>query len=164
MKHSKEKQLYPEVIRWLEQLLKQRFKRKEIFVFDTSEYNLHIFLARHEFKSYFPDYLTYEIQVDITGIIKSDKNAELAFVECKLKPISLKDISQIMGYSKVALPLYSIIISPSGISRSVNTLFNTFNRFDVLEYSKGKRIKIAKWDEGRKTIDVSSLIPSGEYL
>ena len=69
-----------------------------------------------------------------------------------------------MGYSKVALPLYSIIISPSGISRSVNILFNTYNRFDVLEYDKGKRIRIATWDPGRKSIDVSSLIPSGEYL
>jgi len=164
LQYKNEKQIYPEVIKWLDETLKEKYKKRKVFVYNTSEYYLHKFISTKKMQSYFPDYLTYEIQVDITGIIISDDNACLVFVECKLKPISLKDISQLIGYSKVALPLHSIIISPSGMSRSVKILLNTHNRVDVLEYTNGKKIKVAKWAPMRKSIDISTIIPKGEYF
>ena len=52
--------------------------------------------------------------------------------------------SQLLGYSKVVNPKHSFIISPTGISSPVNTLIKIFKRYDILEYSKGSKIRIAQ--------------------
>lgn len=161
---NKESDLYPSVIAWFKSLLKERNKRSSVQVFDTSRVSLWKFLKDNEYCKYFQDYITFEIQVDITAIVLRKKSASLSFIECKLNPISLKDISQLLGYSRVALPLYSIIISPKGISSSVSYLLKTFNRYDVLKYDSDKRIRIAKWDSSKNEVDIRSILPPGEYL
>ena len=85
----------------------------------------------------------------------------LAFVECKLKSISLKDVSQIIGYSKVAKPVLSLIISPQGI-KYLNKLINIYRRYDILTYQDDLKVRIAKWNKSTKDIDVSTLLPHGE--
>jgi hypothetical protein len=76
----------------------------------------------------------------------------------------IKNISQLLGYRRVALPFQSIIISPKGISSSVSYLLKAFSRYDVLEYDKDKKIRIAKWDSLKNEIDIRSILPPGEYL
>jgi hypothetical protein len=90
--------------------------------------------------------------------------ARLALVECKLEKINLQDVSQLLGYSKVALPLASIIISPEGISDSINLLFNVHRRDDILSYGQDGCIRIARWIESKKDIDMHTLIPKGILL
>jgi len=104
------------------------------------------------------------IRVDITVVIATAKTAQLVFIECKTTPITLKDISQLLGYSKVALPLSSLIISPSGISRSVDHLLNVYRRFDTLEYARNRFLIIALWNPTRKELDVKTIIPKGSVL
>ena len=159
----KEKDMYPAVCKWLRNILRSKYKKAEIYVFDTSNVTLSKFLVKRRYHRFFKAYQTYEIQVDITGVIKSRKRIDLAFVECKLKKISLKDLSQLLGYSKVAFPLFSMIISPAGMSRSLDLLFNVWRRYDILYYGKDKHLLIGKWDSDRREVDPSSIIPRGAF-
>jgi hypothetical protein len=113
---------------------------------------------------YFSESESYVIKVDITGVVQYNGKCLLAFVECKLKSISLKDVSQIIGYSKVAKPVLSLIISPQGISTPVNKLINIYRRYDILTYQDDLKVRIAKWNKSTKDIDVSTLLPHGEHL
>jgi len=156
--------MYPDVCTWFKKLLEQKFKDAKIWVEDTSRKVLSKWLVEADLHNFFTDYQTYEIEVDVTGVIKKSDEAYLGFVECKLNKITLRDLSQLLGYSKVALPLYSIIVSPKGISRSMNLLFNVARRNDILFYSTERHIIIGKWDKRRLELDPSSIIPKGSRL
>ena len=157
--------MYPEVMEWLQNLLYQKARGAKVSTHDTSHVVLSKFLFDNRFHTHFPDYQTYEIQVDVTGIVMTNHPSELVFVECKLTPISLRDVSQLLGYSKVANPYTSIIVSPQGISDSINLLFNQFQRYDVLEYGPQKRmVQVATWVQTRKDMDHSTIIPKGSSI
>ncbi len=162
--YSSEKELYPEIIKWLEKYLKGRYPKAEIKAYDTSRQDLSEFLRRHKLHLFFPEFETYVIKVDITASIKYKDKCDLAFVECKLNSINLNDISQLLGYSRVVRPKHSFIISPNTISVPVSTLIKIFKRYDILEYATGSRIRIAQWNKITQGIDVSTLLPPGEHL
>lgn len=155
--------MYPEVGAWLQRMLKARFPRSGVQVADTSRMTLSNYIEQESLEGLFPDYQTFEINVDIAGIVKSKKPL-LAFVECKLTTLTLRDVSQLLGYSKVAKPIYAILISPVGISAALNLLLKIHRRYDVLEYAEGQRLKVSVWDAVRKTVDPATLIPPGEHL
>jgi hypothetical protein len=162
--YRSEKELYPEVVKWLERYLKEKFSKAGIKAYDTSCQDLSDFLRRHKLHLFFPEFETYVIKVDITASLKHKDKCDLAFVECKLNPINLKDISQLLGYSKVVKPKYAFIISPTGISSPVNTLIKIYKRYDILEYSENLKIKIAQWNKTTQEIDISTLLPPGEHI
>jgi hypothetical protein len=160
--YKTEREMYPDICSWFRKVLQNKFKNARIYVEDTSKKVLSKWLLERGLHNYFPQYQTYEIEVDITAVIvKSNKQAHLSFIECKLGKIGLRDLSQLLGYSKVALPLYAIILSPKGVSQSLNLLFNVARRNDILYYSTNKHIIIATWLESRKEIDFSTIIPKG---
>jgi hypothetical protein len=161
--YQEEKEMYPDVCSWLKRVLTSKFKTAKISVADTSKKVLSKWLFEKGYHRYFKDYSTYEIEVDVIGVIESEK-AELAFVECKLNKITLRDLSQLLGYSKVTLPSFSIIVLPKGVSDSMNLLFNVSRRNDVLYYAENKHVFIGKWDETRKEIDPNSIIPRGHQF
>ena len=150
--------MYPHVAAWFKDLLAEQFPRHKITTFNTSRNDLSKFLFEKRLHSHFPDYQTYEIRVDITGVIQGRKGTVLGFVECKLGKITLRDLSQLIGYSKVANPAVAFIVSPSGITSAINSLFNVRRRYDVLEYGKGHSITIARWNESTRDLDRQSLI------
>jgi len=162
--YTSESELYPAVVRWFEKYLKGKHPKAEINAYDTSRQDLSEFLRRHRLHSFFTEFETYVIKVDITAVIKNKNQYDLAFVECKLNPINLNDISQLLGYSKVVKPRYSFIISPGGISAPVNTLIKIFKRYDILEYQKGFKLKIAQWNKVGQEVDISTLLPPGEHF
>lgn len=164
MRYNSEKEMYPDVALWLTRYLKHKYPKSSVKAYDTSRENLSDFLKRHSLCKYFSEAETYVIKVDVTGVIKHKEKCFLAFVECKLKPISLKDISQLIGYSKVVLPVFSIIVSPAGISPPVNKLFNLFRRYDVLTYNGNKKVRVASWDKMSCDIETATLLPHGEHL
>lgn len=162
--YSSEKELYPEIIKWLETYLKGKYPKAEIKAYDTSRQDLSEFLRRHKLHSFFPEFETYVIKVDITASIKYKDKCDLVFVECKLNPINLNDISQLLGYSRVVRPKHAFIISPETISAPVSTLIKIFKRYDILEYAADARIRIAQWNQTTQGIDISTLLPPGEHL
>src|SRR2546428_7234126 len=158
----KEQSLYADVRTWLEVRLKALFPKWEVEAFDTSRFKLSGFLDRTGLSDAFPGCDAFEIEVDVTGVLRRRNRNELAFVECKSAPINLKDVGQILGYSRVASPVLAVILSPAGLSSSLNLLLSAYNRVDLLEYGVGKRLKIATWDLRRKQVDPNSVVPPGE--
>lgn len=63
------------------------------------------------------------------------------------------NLSQLIGYSCIALPIFSILIAPQGMGPTLNKLLTTFNRKDVLEFRPKKRIEVLKWDQNKQDID-----------
>lgn len=163
MTYSSEQELYPEIIKWITIYLQDKHHNAEIKAYDTSRQDLSEFLRRHKLHSFFPEFETYIIRVDITATIAYKDRCDLCFVECKLKQISLNDISQILGYSKVVKPRHSFIVSPAGISAPVNSLIKIFKRYDILEYTKDSKVRIAQWNKSTQSIDISTLLPPGTH-
>jgi|YelNatPaOPRAMG01_1025707.scaffolds.fasta_scaffold15814_3 hypothetical protein len=157
---NRERDLYPVVLNWLDNRLRCLYPGWSVEVFDTSRSKLSAFLDRLGVRS-FPASDAFEIEVDLTAIVRRRDKAQLVFIECKSTPITLKDLGQILGYSRVASPVLSAIVSPEGISRSLDILLNTYNRVDILEYGPGRRIRIATWDPVRQRVDPASVFPAG---
>jgi hypothetical protein len=111
MPYASERDLYPDVVNWLERFLKERFKRQKVIVRDTSRRPLKLALQDEGLvPTNKPEWLTYDILVDVTGFVVSDEAVEFAFVECKNQPLRLRDVSQLLGYSRIALPVYACIL------------------------------------------------------
>lgn len=167
MAYSSEPEMYPDVIKWLDTFLKRKFKKRKILTVDSSRRPLNRFFEKLNIEpSNKPEWQTYDIRVDVTAFIINSDRVDLAFVECKLPQINLGDISQLLGYCRVAIPIYSCIVSPNGISKEIATLFNTFNRNDVLQYywAKGElpySMAIATWNQKHTSPDFNTIIPSG---
>ena len=161
--YAREKEMYPDVMEWLKRQLRGMFARAEIETYDTSAVALYRFLETNGLQELFPQYQSYDIHVDVTGVVQTKHEAHLAFVECKLNQITLRDLSQLLGYSRVAVPIYSIIISPAGIGSAMTCLLKTYSRLDVLEYEKNRRMKIAAWDSARREVSIPTIIPAGDF-
>lgn len=159
-----ESEMYEPVSAWLVSLLKPRYKAYKVEAYNTSAIALYNWLEQMEFQNYFPEYLAFDIRVDITGIVHKKREAHLVFVECKLGAISLRDISQLLGYCRVAQPKSAFIISPEGISEHVSYLLKTYHRYDVLQYNDTSRIHVATWNHDRHEIDTSTILPPGEFI
>lgn len=156
-----ERELYPHVVTWLSSFLRDRYKRSKVDVYDTSAKMLSTFLYEKGLSDLFPRSDAFEIQVDITGVIRSSKQARLAFVECKTHTVSLKDVSQLLGYSLVARPLFSFLVSTGSVSTSVWKLVEDLNYLDILKYDDKRYIRICQWDTLRKEVKINSVIPRG---
>ena len=160
--YSHEEEMYPDVREWLEDRLRRVMKDADVRVYITSRTTVADLIEREHLARYFGDiYRTYDIMVDIAGIIIRNNKGELAFIECKLNKISLRELSQLLGYSVVARPRYSMIISPRGTSDSLRTLLISYRRTDILEYAHGRKIAVAQWNADKKDIDYATIIPSG---
>lgn len=166
MNYGKEVEMYPDVMDWLQRFLKGRFPKHQIDVRDTHAMPLNRFVERHQLAHYFDTQIwqTYEIQVDVTGFIASEKGKGLAVVECKLSTVSLLDFCQLLGYSRVACPLLSFLITPQGLSVTLNALLFEYARDDLLEYYRApgerpRKIAIARWDSLAKQIEIASIVP-----
>lgn len=93
------------------------------------------------------------------AVIKG-KDIKLVFVEVKDKPLTLKDLGQLWGYSQLIDPIESFLISSKGLG-SLNYILNVLNREDLLFYGKKRErmMRVCKWDEKRQSIDYFTLIP-----
>lgn len=166
--YRSERDMYPEVSGWLRLHLKARFPDAQIMSFDTHAFSLKDFIRRKGLQRFFDSTLwqTYDIAVDVTAFIRAPRLSGVVFVECKTRAITLRDLSQLLGYSRVAAPLESYILSVRGISGTLMSLVLTYGRQDVLEYDwpkgqKPRRIVLAKWDPARKGLDATSVLPPG---
>ncbi|MFX1504001.1 MAG: hypothetical protein ACFFDH_23770 [Promethearchaeota archaeon] len=156
----KEKDLYPGIRDWLYKILKSKYKNKKSAAYDTSEKNLNKFIQEKGWISLSPEYAEYEIKVDILGVVFDKDKIDFLLIEVKNTKISLKDISQLIGYTRVVKPINSMILSPNWVSDPVKKLFEVYKRFDVLKYEKIKIIKVCKWDQEKKDIDYRFIYPS----
>jgi len=162
-----EKDLYPVISNWLSRLLKSRFGRSKIIVEDTSRIKLSRWLENKGINSRVRYGQFFDFKVDISAAIIGDKGVRLYLMECKTKPITIKDLSQILGYGRIVEPYRAVIISPSGVSKNLFRLIMVSGRTDVLRYNHTKKtdslIRICKWDIERNDVDFLASIPLGYH-
>ena len=152
--------MYPDIVEWLKINLKQKFGKKalKITVLDTHDSDLSNFIMSLSYQKFFPEFSTYKIRQDITGFIEYKDRVDLVFVECKNTSLSLIHLSQLIGYSCIALPIYSILLSPQGMGQTLNKLLKNYNRSDILEFRPNKTIHVIKWDKSKQDIDYMNSI------
>jgi hypothetical protein len=158
--YKNEIEMYPDIIRWLQKDLQQKFGKvaKKIVVLDTHDSDLSNFIMKLGYQRFFSEFSTYQIRQDITGFIEYVDRVDLIFVECKNTTLSLINLSQLIGYSCIALPIYSILLSPQGMGKTLNKLLYDFNRKDILEFRPNKKIQVIKWDFHKQDIDFQKSI------
>lgn len=164
MKYETEKEMYPDVCKWLETFLKDRFKTADVDVFELSQKPISRFLRTYE-KGDFPgEWVTWNIKVDVVGFVhQTNKQTMMAFVECKNTKLTLAHLSQLLGYSRIALPLYSFLISPMGFSRMLVSLLQEYRRQDVLEYQwesgrLPRKVVVAQWQISTAKLNRNTMI------
>ncbi|MFQ5531352.1 MAG: hypothetical protein ACE5ES_01925 [Candidatus Nanoarchaeia archaeon] len=154
-----EEKLYPEIEEWLKKYLQEKYIGYSIeTTYETSRRNLDAFLRDKNIKC--KESIGLGIKVDIVGILKRGDKFEFVFVEVKDKPLTLKDLGQLWGYTQLINPKESFLISPKGLG-TLNYIFNVLKRQDLLRYgnNSNKYMKLAKWNKRRKWIDNSTLMP-----
>ncbi len=166
MTRRPEVEMYQPVSEWFRTFLAGKIRRADIEVFDTHATPLNEFIRRHQLQGYFESDLwqTFDIRVDVTGFVRGPKLKGVAFVECKTTPLSLSHLSQLLGYSRVAAPIYSYLISPSGVGGILRSLILTYDRSDILEYhwprgGNARKLILARWDLITRTLDATSILP-----
>lgn len=157
--NKKEKDLYPVIEEWLRTYLKEKYSGYTIRTTHTSS-RLNLEVVLRNFGVDPSVALGLHIKVDIVGTVIKNRLNKLVFVEVKDKELTLKDLGQLWGYSQLMDPIESFLVSSKGIG-GLSKLFNVMKREDILKYGIGgsKYMQIAKWDEGRKSIDYRTLIP-----
>lgn len=152
-------ELYEPMRLWLEQYLKDNYKGYDIVTVDTSQERLDRALAKHGIVNEMANGV--DIQIDVLGIAKKKNTIKLFFIEAKKTRLTLRDLGQLWAYCKLVDPEEAFLFSSAGLG-SLNKLVNSFKREDLLDFGNGKKIKkmkIAKWDVIKNTVDLHSLIP-----
>ena len=97
------------------------------------------------------NYSSFVFKPDILGILTSKqnrKNTRLIFVNRSENAISLKEIGELLCYSRIANPLESILLSPKSIANEVNLiLLDRARQENILKYNSGY-IKIGNFNNG----------------
>lgn len=160
--------MYSDIIEWLRRVLREQLPGAEIVVLDTHKTSLWKVIRRRGLNDYFNSepWQSYDFAVDITAFVRAAQTCGLVLVECKLRPLSVADFSQLFGYSRIVVPLQAYLLSPAGIGSPLRSLIETHHRSDILEYAwprgrLAKRMILAKWDPQTKSPDAVSVLPPG---
>ncbi|HEM55610.1 MAG: hypothetical protein C0172_03040 [Caldisphaera sp.] len=154
-----EHDLYPDIKVWLEKYLRDKYKGYQIeTTFETHKRALDMVLRERNIR--LEEAIDLSIKIDILGILKRKEAIRLVFIEVKDKPLTLKDLGQLWGYTQLINPLESFLLSSSGLG-SLSHILNVLKREDLLRYGRKMErfMKVAKWDIKRKCIDYSTLVP-----
>ncbi len=164
-----ESEMYPAVRDWLEQFLKQRYEQVQVYA--PSSLSLSRLVKQIGLGVKLPNHwVSWDIKVDVMGVATDKKGQpHLAFVECKVVPLSIGHLGQLLGYCRVAQPDYAFLVSPKGLSSALLRLLEVFQREDILEYQTDKRttirrVCIARWDIQGRTIASDSIFPRGYVI
>lgn len=156
-------ELYEGMCLWLNSYLKDKYKNKKcnIIVEDCHSVTLDSILIKHDVIKYYPQVVGLNIEIDVLGIVIFSDRAEIYFIEAKKTKLNLQNLGQLLIYCRLCNPEEAFLLSSFGLG-SLDKVLNILHREDLLDFGNGKRIKkikVAKWDFIRKTIDNHSVVP-----
>lgn len=162
-KVSREFELYSPMRDWLEQYLKDKYKKmaSEIIAIDAHANTLDSVLQKYGVIKFYPHIVGIDIEIDILGIVKCKNQVDLFFIEAKKTSLSLRDLGQLWAYCKLCDPKEAFLLSSSDLG-CLNNLLNNLKRIDLLSFGNGKTLKnmnVGIWDVTRSTVDQNSLTP-----
>lgn len=165
--YKSEAAMYPEVARWLEQFLRAQSPKATVETFPAAHERLHRVLARKGVQAKLPpEWQSWDVKVDVVGILTTENSLQIALVECKLAQINIAHLSQAIGYSRIVRPRWSFLVSPRGLRDNLRRLLTAFNRQDILVYTEvpnqsPRSLVLARWDAHAQQIDWGSALPKG---
>lgn len=155
----REEELYEPMRIWLEQYLKDKYKRYDVVAVDAHAERLDRVLAKYEIVNEMANGV--DIQIDILGIARRNVDVKLFFIEAKKTRLTLRDLGQLWAYCKLVDPDEAFLLSSADLG-SLNKLLNTFRREDLLDFGDKKKIKkmrVGKWDIRTNSVDYMTLVP-----
>lgn len=159
----KEEDYYQEIEDWLKVYLEEKYKGYSIeTTHKTARQYLDVVLRSMGIRCDVA--IGLSIKIDVVGILRKGDEIKYVFVEVKEGELTLKDLGQLWGYTQLIDPIESFLMSPKGIG-GLDHLFNTLRREDLLKYGKKKEklMKIVKWNETTKSIDLRKAIPRDQF-
>ncbi len=162
-KVKREIDLYPDMCKWLELYLEDRYRCEEcsIFVVDCHSEYLDSILNKYSVIKYYPQVIGLKIEIDVLGIVIWENNAKIFFIEAKKTQLNIQNLGQLLVYCLLCNPEGAFLLSSAGLG-TLNNVLNNLGREDLLKYAPEKslkRIVVGKWDVSRKSVDYQSLIP-----
>ena len=154
-----EEELYEPMRIWLDQYVKDKYKKYEVIAIDAHAERLDRVLAKYDIVNEMANGV--DIQIDVLAIARNKTDIKLFFIEAKKTKLTLRDLGQLWSYCKLVDPDEAFLLSSDGLG-SLNKLLNSFKREDLLDFGDGKKIKkmrVGKWDVLRNAIDYNSLVP-----
>lgn len=160
---KKEVELYAGMCKWLETHLKDKYNHSkcQVEVVDCHSLNLDVVLEKYNIIQYYPQIVGLRIEIDVLGMVIWNDRAEIYFIEAKKTQLTLQNLGQLLIYCKLCDPQEAYLLSSAGLG-SLKKVLNILNREDLLDFGNGKKVKkmkVAKWDIRRNTVDNHSLIP-----
>ncbi len=160
---GKEIELYDGMCKWLETHLKDKYFNSncQVVVVDCHSVNLDTVLDKYNIIQYYPQVVGLRIEIDVLGMVIWKDRAEIYFIEAKKTQLTLQNLGQLLIYCKLCDPKEAYLLSSEGLG-SLKKVLTSLNREDLLDFGSGKKIKkmkVAKWDIRRNTVDNHSLIP-----
>lgn len=155
----REEELYEPMRVWLEQYLKDKYKRYDVIAVDAHAERLDRVLAKYDIVNEMANGV--DIQIDILGIARKNTEIKLFFIEAKKTRLTLRDLGQLWAYCKLIDPDEAFLLSSENLG-SLNKLLNTFRREDLLDFGGKKKIKkmrVGKWDLRTNSVDYMTLVP-----
>lgn len=155
----KEEDLYEPMRIWLEQYVRDKYKKYEVISIDAHAERLDRVLAKYNIVKEMANGV--DIQIDVLAIAKKDKDIKLFFIEAKKTKLTLRDLGQLWAYCKLVDPDEAFLLSSADLG-SLNKLLNAFRREDLLDFGDGKKIKkmrVGKWDITKNALDYNTLVP-----
>lgn len=148
---------------WLRTVMNDKYRRSncEIRVVDASLVELDKVLEQNGILKYFPKVVGLGIQIDVLGMAIWPDHAELTFIEAKKTRLVLRDLGQLWAYCKLCDPVDAYLLTSADLG-TLDKVLNHLHREDMLDYGVSrivKKMKVARWDIVRQTIDESSLVP-----
>lgn len=164
---SSERLLYAPMTAWLQGFLVSHHPRSSVTTLDMSRSSLSRTIKMNQMGKSFPgDWVTWDVHADTVGFVDTGSTVLVALVECKLGPLTLGHLSQLIGYCQVVHPAYAFLLSPPGPSASLSGLLTVFGRTDILTYGSARQgisrsIVVARWDPVAGQIDRNKTISVG---
>lgn len=155
----KEEDLYEPMRIWLEQYVKDKYRKYEVISVDAHAERLDRVLAKYDIVREMANGV--DIQIDVLAIARRGADVKLFFIEAKKTRLTLRDLGQLWAYCKLVDPDEAFLLSSEDLG-SLNKLLNAFRREDLLDFGDGKKIKkmrVGKWDVSKNSIDHNSLVP-----
>lgn len=154
-----EEELYEPMRVWLEQYIKDKYKRYDVVAVDAHAERLDRVLAKYDVINEMANGV--DIQIDVLAIAKKGSEVKLFFIEAKKTKLTLRDLGQLWAYCKLIDPEEAFLLSSGGLG-SLNKLLNAFHREDLLDFGDKKRIKkmrVGTWNTVTNSVDYLTLVP-----
>lgn len=162
-KVKREIDLYPDMCKWLESYLKDKYRNEacSVFVVDCHSVYLDSILIEYNVIEYYPQVIGLKIEIDVLGIVIWKNSAKIFFIEAKKTQLNLQNLGQLLVYCLLCNPEEAFLLSSASLG-TLNNVLKNLGREDLLKYKSEKSLKriiVGKWDISRKSLDYQSVIP-----